>query len=148
MYDFARLLKELNYETCVFADNDSLKDLHEHQKKTEGLNIPLFLCSVGNCIEKQFFEDFDKEYIEQFLLLLSDEPLNRPDFLEDYKKNKDDFKTKFPMAILKTKNTFKNIPAGEFLGKLILNQYESVHYPESSVLRNLLTKIENWSTNA
>lgn len=147
MYNFACRLKELNYETCVFADNDSLKDLHEHQKKAEDPKIRLFLCSVGNCIETQFFEDFDKEYIEPFLLLLSDEPLNRPEFLEDYKKHKDDFKTKFPMPIL-TKKIFKNIPGGEFLGKLILNQYGSVPYPEFSVLRNLLTEIENWSTNA
>lgn len=117
------------------------------KKKAEDLKIRLFLCSVGNCIETQFFEDFDKEYIEPFLLLLSDEPLNRPEFLEDYKKHKDDFKTKFPMPIL-TKKIFKNIPGGEFLGKLILNQYESVPYPEFSVLRNLLTEIENWSTNA
>ena len=43
MYNFACRLKELNYETCVFADNDSLKDLHEHQKKAEDLKIRLFL---------------------------------------------------------------------------------------------------------
>lgn len=66
MYNFACRLKELNYETCVFADNDSLKDLHEHQKKRKTSRFGYFYVLLEIVSKRSFLKILTKNTSNRF----------------------------------------------------------------------------------
>lgn len=57
MFTYAKLLKDLGYDTCVFADDDKPNELKTEKKKSEEAGIKLFLCESGNCLERQIIMD-------------------------------------------------------------------------------------------
>lgn len=67
MFSYAVKLKDLGYDTCVFADNDNAKELEPAIKAATKKGIDMFLCEEGACIERQLIMDLPWNYIEQIL---------------------------------------------------------------------------------
>lgn len=137
MFTYARNLKELGYDTCVFADDDKPKELKEEKQASNEVGVKLLLCETGNCLERQIILDLPWNYISTIVNCPQEDfPNNNiildSDFLEEIKvvreiKEQNDIRnTIIELAIKKNKEWFKHIPGGEFLGSVFSEAYNNM----------------------
>ena len=137
MFSYAINLKELGYNTCVFADNDNAKELKASIKVATEKGIDMFLCEDGYCIERQIIMDLPWHYIKQIVncnqndfpyshINLSEQFYKRIDEATDEKTQEEIRKEIINLSIAKNKEWFKHIPGGEFLCSVIIAAYEEI----------------------
>lgn len=170
MFTIAIKMKNLGYDVCVYADDDRPKDLRKKKQEARDARIPMFLCDEGNCIEAQIIHDLpwralstlincpqtdfpthniniddqleteidspepDKEKSEQIRSILSDLSIDKESEGKLDKKGR----------AVKKREWFKHIPGGEFLGELIISNWEKL---DNTTTRRNLDCIKNWSEN-
>lgn len=135
MFTYARKLKNLGYETCVFADDDKPDELEAEKKATTASEINLFLCESGNCLERQIIMDLPWDYISSIVNYYQDEfpylNIQLPDnFIEKINGISDiqgQNTIRNELIELSTKKKwFKHIPGGEFLGSVYITAYNDM----------------------
>ncbi|WP_333616550.1 ATP-binding protein [Bacteroides pyogenes] len=137
MFTYAKLLKDLGYDTCVFADDDKPNELKTEKKKSEEAGIKLFLCESGNCLERQIIMDlpwnsvFDiikcsQEGFPYSNILLSNDFISRMSHTTELQKQKEIRNEIIELSIKKKYEWFKHIPGGEFLGSTIIKAYDEL----------------------
>lgn len=170
MYSIAMKMKSLGYDVCVFADDDRPKELKRKKQAAMEAEIPLFLCDEGNCIEAQIIQDLPWSALFDLINCpQSDFPSNnivveeqietavssKEPALDESKRirtrlaelsiDKDsEGKLDKKGRAVKKKEWFKHIPGGEFLGELIITNWEQL---ESSTTRQNLEKLKNWASH-
>ena len=137
MFTFACKLKELGFDTCVFADDDKPEELKKYKSEAINNGIDLFLCEEGNCLERQIISDLPWEKIQTIVNCQQDgfpyQNIQLPDgFVDKIDKASDD-KTQneirseiVALSIKSKKEWFKHIPGGEFLGTVFCEAYENM----------------------
>jgi len=152
MYTFARKLKALGYDVCVFADDDRARELEVEKDKTIEDGISLFLCEQGNCFERQLVNDLPWEYISDIT------NCSQNDFPEIHIRLSKDFAERMngaldeqskanirneivELSIKKDKEWFKHIPGGEFLGTIFIKAYEDMD--DKGIKQNVI-KLLKW----
>ena len=168
MYTIAMKMKNLGYDVCVFADDDRFQELKKKKQAATKAGIHLFLCDEGNCIESQIIHDLPWSALSDLIncpqldfpsqnivveeqietAVSSPEPGAEESNLirsrlADLSIDKDsDGKFDRKGRPVKKKEWFKHIPGGEFLGKLIIKNWEQL---ESSTTRRNLDELKKWS---
>lgn len=137
MFTFACKLKELGFDTCVFADDDKPEELKKYKSEAINNGIDLFLCEEGNCLERQIISDLPWEKIQTIVNCQQDgfpyQNIQLPDGLVDKIDKASDDKTQneirsdiVALSIKSKKEWFKHIPGGEFLGTVFCEAYENM----------------------
>lgn len=170
MYTIAMKMKDLGYDVCVFADDDRPKDLKKKKLAATAAGIPLFLCDEGNCIEAQIIQDLPWSALSDLINcpqldfpshnIVVDEQIesaisSSEPSMEESKRIRSrltdlsidkDAEGKFDKKgrAIKKKEWFKHIPGGEFLGELIIKNWEKLEY---STTRRNLDNLKKWSLN-
>ena len=134
MYTYAIKLKNLGYNTLIFADNDKPKELEQFKRQASCNGIEMLLCDENNCLEKQIFTDLPWQAINRFINMSHDElPSDKIIFSEDILQlleSSNEFKHKevreriSVLSVKKGNEWFKNIPGGEFLGSLVMSSFQ------------------------
>lgn len=138
MFTYARKLKDLGYETCVFADDDKPNELDVEKKTTTNAGIELFLCETGNCLERQIIMDLPWSYISNIVncsqdefpylnIQLPDDFIGRMNSIFDIQGQKAIRNELIELSIKKKKEWFKHIPGGEFLGSVFVAAYNDMN---------------------
>lgn len=167
MYVMSQRLKNLGYDTCVFADDDKAKELQNKKEECQNLLIPLFLCEEGKCLEAQIIGDLPWEELKTIVDCPQDDfpayNINFPDDkrqLLDQKPSTSEEEVSMRQYIIslsidqashgksekngrltKKKEWFKHIPGGEFLGSVI---FENMAQLEGTHLHSLMINISKW----
>ena len=137
MFTYARNLKELGYDTCVFADDDKPKELKEEKQASNEVGVKLLLCETGNSLERQIILDLPWNFISTIVNCSQEDFPNDNinldnDFLEEIKVAREIIEqnkirnTIIELAIKKNKEWFKHIPGGEFLGSVFSEAYNDM----------------------
>lgn len=153
MYTFARKLHNMGYTTCVFADDDKFSELANEKRKTEELDIKLFLCEKGNCFEKQFIGDLPWKFIANIVqcpqesfphkyILLPNGYMDRINEANDEKSQVEIRNEIIDLSIKKDKEWFKHIPGGEFLGSIFIEAYNEIK--DDAVLKKNVIALLKW----
>lgn len=153
MFTFACKLKEIGFDTCIFADDDNSKELKSYKEDARENGVEMFLCESGNCLERQVLIDLPWKYIPEILecsqtgfpylnIQISDELKVKVNNLVDEQKQKETRDEIFALCITKKKEWFKHIPGGEFLGRLVTKSYEDMN--EDKSLKQTLTSLLRW----
>lgn len=153
IYTYAIKLKNLGYDVCVFADNDVSEELSKSINAAKQSSIPLFLCSKGNCLEKEIIMSIswnafisltqcDENGFPNKNIQLSDELVERINNAESVDEKDAIREEILKKAIQKKHEWFKHIPGGEFLGTIVLNDFENI--PDDNKLKINLVKLEKW----
>jgi putative ATP-dependent endonuclease of the OLD family len=154
--DKALKLKELNIDTCVFCDSDKDAVLKPSKQELVEKSIQIFDWNVGYSIEKQIFEDLPWSGIKELI----DYVLREKPNLEESIKTK--FSGVFPVdwkntdnklmrealinaSAVKSKEWFKRIDHGEFLGNVCLKYLSEM---EGKKLKVQIEGLSNWIDNA
>lgn len=152
MYTYSRMLKELGYDTCIFADNDNAHELRKVKSKAETAGIQMFLCDDGNCLERQIIMDLPwKKILEIVNCNQEGFPYKHINLSGELQREIKEATTSSEQLLIRKrlskdsiedkKEWFKHIPGGEFLGRIVMASYENmqdVHL--KSTIKNLL----NW----
>lgn len=170
MYTIAMKMKDLGYDVCIYADDDRPKDLRKKKQEAQNAGIPMFLCDEGNCIEAQIIHDLPWRALSTLVncsqkdfpahnIKIDDQletAINSPE--PDIKKSEQIRSIIADLSIdkesegkldkkgraIKKREWFKHIPGGEFLGEVIVNNWEDL---DNSTTRRNLECIKNWSLN-
>ncbi|MCD8291540.1 MAG: AAA family ATPase [Prevotella sp.] len=133
MYTYAHKFKYLGYDTCVFADDDTTKELSKYQAEANAIGISLFLCDKGYCLERQIIEDLPWRGILDIVNNKIDFPNDIPFSGSVLKQitNASDERTQNEIRCMITKSSlserwFKHIPGGEFLGSIFTKYYDDI----------------------
>lgn len=167
MYSLAQKFKSYGYDTCVFADDDNSKQLKKQKEMCQNLQIPLFLCEEGKCLEAQIIGDLPWELLKIIVdCPQEDFPSANIIFPEDKRLSLDSLpsspieeismrdlifslcvdkeaeeKTDKKGRAIKKKEWFKHIPGGEFLGSLVVENMKEL---EGKHLHKLINGLSNW----
>lgn len=153
MYTYAEELKQLGYETCVFADDDRPEELEKAKGRATKEGIPLILCKKGYCFEQQIFSDMPWEKLPLITNCRQDgfpaHNINVPEeitkklgtniVIEEQKKIRKDLTD---LAVKKNKEWFKHIPGGEFLGTVVMECFDEL--PEECALKENIKSLIKW----
>lgn len=153
MYTYALKLKKLGYEVCVFADNDVSAQMAKVIDAVKNNGIRLFLCEDGNCFEKEVIYSISWN---AFCVLTQCEEIGFPcqhiRIAEDLKnrislatstQEQDKIREEIlQKAIKDSKEWFKHIPGGEFLGSIVLDDIENI--PNDNNLKKNIVELINW----
>lgn len=137
MFTYAIELKRLGYDTCVFADNDNAKELGDGIKAAAKNEVKMFLCENGYCIERQLIMDLPWSYIEQIVkcpqknfpsmhISSTDQLCKQIEAATDEKAQNEIREEISKSSIVKSKEWFKHIPGGEFLGSVFIAAYNDM----------------------
>lgn len=170
MYTISMKMKDLGYDVCVYADDDRPYDLKRKKQAATAAGIPLFLCDEGNCIEAQIIQDLPWGALSELIdcpqldfpshnivvdeeieaVVNSSEPSAEESkrirsLLADLSVDRgSDGKLDKKGRAVKKKEWFKHIPGGEFLGLLIVKNWEDL---QNSTTRRNLEDLKKWSLN-
>ena len=153
MYTYALKLKKLGYEVCVFADNDASTQMTKIIDSVRNEGIRLFLCKEGSCFEKEVIYSISWN---AFCALTQCEEIDFPyqhiRIAEDLKnriilgasiQEQDKIREEIlQMAIKDSKEWFKHIPGGEYLGSIVLDDIENI--PNDNNLKKNIVELINW----
>lgn len=153
MYTFARKLHNMCYTTCVFADDDKFSELANEKRKTEELDIKLFLCEKGNCFEKQFIGDLPWRFITKIVQCSQDnfphKNIKLPDgyMVRILGANDENSQLEIrneiiDLSIKEDKEWFKHIPGGEFLGSVFIEAFDEIN--NETVLKKNVIALLKW----
>lgn len=145
-------LHNLGIEVCVFCDSDVDEKLNPPKKELIDSEIKIFDCEAGNSIEQQFCNDFPWKEIQKFVSYAINEAglqsvttTIENNLAEKLGKDWLDTETKELREAIgkaaKSKEWFKRIDHGEFLGKIYFENEENLKKTE---LYSQLTDIHNW----
>lgn len=145
-------LNQLGFQTCVFCDSD-IDDKLNPSKETLGSNkIKIFDCEAGNSIEQQLCKDLPWKEIKNIVNYAIDE-MGKQSVAQTIENNLttklsenwfDVESQELRIAIgkaTKSKDWFKRIDHGEFLGKAYFDNESEL---EETKLYRQLTDIHNW----
>jgi len=145
-------LNQLGFKVSVFCDSDADNQLNPSKEILTSNNIKIFDCEAGNSIEQQLTKDLPWEEIEKIVNYAISE-YGKPSVTQSIQSNlskkisenlfeieTEELRTAIGKA-LKSKDWFKRIDHGEFLGKIYFDNEELL---ESTNLYNQLTKLYNW----
>ena len=150
MYTYAVRLKQLGFDSCVFADDDKPDELSEKKTEATALDIPLYLCEKGLCLEAQVMKDIPWSKVSETLAC------NQEDFPALNINVGDDLKSRIiqamddasqknirneitQLAISKKRPWFKHIPGGEFLAHIVMDSIDVIH--DDSVLKKNIQEL-------
>lgn len=147
MYTYAIRLKQLGFDSCVFADDDKPDELSEKKKDATTLGIPLYLCEKGLCLEAQVLKDIPWSKVAEVLACdQEDFPTQSIDVSDDLnsriKQAMDDASQKnlrdeiTQLAVSKKRPWFKHIPGGEFLACIVMDSIDAI-YDDSVLKKNI-----------
>ncbi|MBD5329213.1 MAG: AAA family ATPase [Bacteroides sp.] len=154
MFLYSAWLKDMGFDTCVFADDD-IKDKDKPAKeKCQSLGIPLFLCQEGYCSEKQIFQDLPWNAVVEIL--------NCPqtNFPKSYSIMTKELGEKLNKKLsgeaqLKIRTDqaaraiefkwFKHLPGGQFLGEIIAKYFNEMS--NNTPLKQCINSLISWSRN-
>lgn len=147
MYTYAVCLKKLGFDTCVFADDDKPNELINKKEEATALEIPLYLCEEGYCLESQVIKDIPWNKVTEILacnqenfsvqtIEISDDLNSRFERAKDNASQKDLRNEIAQLAISKNRPWFKHIPGGEFLAGIVMDSIDEIHN-ESSLKKNI-----------
>lgn len=154
MFLYSAWLKDMGFDTCVFADDD-IKDKDKPAKeKCQVIGIPLFLCQEGYCSEKQIFQDLPWNAVVEILncpqtnfpksysIMTKElgEKLNKKLSGEAQLKIRTDQATR---AI--EFKWFKHLPGGQFLGEIIAKYFNEMS--DKTPLKQCINSLISWSRN-
>lgn len=151
MYQYAKGFKSLGYETSVFADNDTKKDLERAIDDARNEGITLFLCGIGNCLERQVMLDLPWENIKDIIECdQSQFPSQKLQVFPDLKmrvatasNSLEKNAIREEIISLSINNAwFKHIPGGESLGSVFFNAIDKVD--EAAVLKKNIKSLLEW----
>ena len=153
IYTYAIKLKNLGYDVCVFADNDVSEELSKSIDAARQSSIPLFLCGKGNCLEKEVIMSIswnafilliqcDEEGFPNKNIELSDDEKNEIFHAISDEDKKIIRERILQKAIRKRHEWFKHIPGGEFLGTIVLDDFENI--PDSNILKRNIVELKKW----
>jgi predicted ATP-dependent endonuclease of OLD family len=147
MYTYAICLKQLGIDSCVFADDDKPDELSEKKKDAIALEIPLYLCERGLCLEAQVLKDIPWNKMAEVLACNQEEfPTQSINISDDLNSRiiqaMDDVSQKkmrneiTQLAVSKKHPWFKHIPGGEFLACIVMDSIDVIHH-ESVLKKNI-----------
>lgn len=153
MYTNAQLLKDLGYDVCIIADNDTNDELSQKQNEAKDMSIHLILCEKGLCLEKQLFKDLPWESVKEIVHCPQEDfpkkkiniPKDKIEEIDNATPDKQDELRKYlgDSSVIKDKEWFKHIPGGEFLGKITSNSYN--HLDPSSKTKSNIDELLKWA---
>lgn len=151
MYTYALKLKGLGYDVCVFADNDVSEQLKNSITLAKAESIPLFLCEEGFCFEKEVLLSLSWDALISLNQANRFDPISSNLYIEEDIRNsinqaeseqeRADVRNRLLNIAIK-KKWFKNISGGEFLGRIVLNDYCNIS--DESNLKKNINNIINW----
>ena len=152
MFLYSSWLKDMGFDTCVFAD----ADIKENQVPAKNLciekGIPLYLCQEGFCTEKQLFNDLPWDAIREILNCPQD------GFPKKYSIMTTELQASLSQNLSSEKESklrieqaeraiqfkwFKHLPGGRFLGKIITSYYD--HISDDAMLKQMISSLLEWS---
>ena len=150
MYTYAVRLKQLGFDSCVFADDDKPDELSEKKKEATALGIPLYLCEKGLCLEAQVMKDIPWSKVSEILACNQEDfpalNINVGDDLDsriiqamDDASQKNIRNEITQLAISKKRPWFKHIPGGEFLAHIVMDSIDVIH--DDSVLKKNIQEL-------
>lgn len=152
MFLYSLWLKEIGFDTCVFADND-IKDKERPAKECcDSMNIPLFLCQEGFCTEKQIFKDLPWEGIIE---ILKCQQLDFPKKYSIMTRELEGLLSRDLSESVQNKirveqaeraiqfKWFKHIPGGKFLGSVITFNFDKM--ADVTHLKFCINSLISWS---
>lgn len=154
MFTFAEKFQSIGLDCCIFADNDKYKELEKYIEKVQNLNIPLYLCEKGLCFESQIFKDIPWSKIKLLTdCSEADLPINNINIPTNIAtkigkkctqtEEQEIRKELTNLSISNKKEWFKNIPGGEFLGRVMLDLYSELS--ENCKTKENINNIIEWS---
>ena len=153
MFLYSSWLKEIGFDTCVFADNDIKDKERPAKERCDTMNIPLFLCQEGFCTEKQIFQDLPWKGIVEIL------KCQQIDFPKKYSIMTRELEVLLSGDLLESAQNkirveqagraiqfkwFKHIPGGIFLGSVIVSNFDMM--ADDAPLKRCIKSLISWST--
>jgi len=153
-YSLAISLKKCKFDILVFCDDDN-KDIEKSKQAADADQVKSVRCKDGYSIEEQLFEDLPWNCICQLVeYVINENPSNnsilsiqgQPYRTVDELRTLDIKEQKVLRPILgkkaKQESWYKRIDHGEFLGKIWIDNYQSLAH--DCILRNELDEIRKW----
>jgi putative ATP-dependent endonuclease of OLD family len=153
-YSLAISLKKCKFDVLVFCDDDN-KDIEKSKQAADADHVKSVRCKDGYSIEEQLFEDLPWDCICQLVeYVINENPSNnsilsiqgQPNRTVDELRTLDIKEQKVLRPILgkkaKQESWYKRIDHGEFLGKIWIDNYQSLAH--DCILRNELDEIRKW----
>lgn len=148
----AMKLHDLGIEVSVFCDSDVDDTLNPSKQELSEIDIEVFDCENGNSIEQQFCKDLPWSEIKRIVNYCIEEKglqsvkqlveNNLSGKLSDNWLDEDTKEIRDAIgAAAKTKDWFKRIDHGEFLGSVY---FENKQILEETQLYSQLTDVHNW----
>jgi AAA15 family ATPase/GTPase len=148
MFDYALNLKKLGFDTCVFADDDKPNELADKKQQCKNEKIPLYLCESGKCIEEQIMEELSicglrkviqctQEGFPKIRVIPSQKFEDKINSLEKHPENEQDLRKEIAESST-TGKWFKHIQGGEFLGAIVMEDWEQNNGFMQKTIINLL----------
>jgi putative ATP-dependent endonuclease of OLD family len=147
-------LKKCKFDVLVFCDDDN-KDIEKSKQAADADHVKSVRCKDGYSIEEQLFEDLPWDCICQLVeYVINENPSNnsilsiqgQPNRTVDELRTLDIKEQKVLRPILgkkaKQESWYKRIDHGEFLGKIWIDNYQSLAH--DCILRNELDEIRKW----
>ena len=153
-YTLAISLKKCKFDVLVFCDDDN-KDIEKSKKAAEADHVKSVRCKDGYSIEDQSFEDLPWNCICQLVeYVINENPANKSILSiqgQPYRTVNElrtldikDQKALRPILGKEAKqgSWYKRIDHGEFLGKIWIDNYQSL--AQDCILRKELDEIRKW----
>lgn len=153
MYTSAVELKNLGYDTCVFADNDKYTELENKIKVALETEVSVFLCEKENCFERQLLSDLPWSHFVEITtctaegfpsnnIKISNNLRDKINKAQDETEQNKIKETIIGLSITKHGEWFKHIPGGEFLGKVFFRAFDDVEDDKKS--KHTVVQLLNW----
>lgn len=152
MFLYSAWLKDMGFDTCVFADADIKDSQMPAKTKCIEKEIPLYLCQDGFCTEKQIFSDLPWGAVKEILNCSQDGfpkkySINTATLQASLFQNlslENEMKLRLEQAERAIQfKWFKHIPGGRFLGKIITDYYDQIM--DDKVLKKMINSLLAWS---
>lgn len=152
MFLYSTWLKDMGFDTCVFADADIKDNQMPAKNRCIDKGIPLYLCQEGFCTEKQLFNDLPWDAVTEILncpqvgfpkkysIMTTELQASLSQNLSSEKESK--LRTEQAERAIQFK-WFKHLPGGRFLGKIITSHYD--HISDDAMLKQMISSLLEWS---